>query len=90
MPDNLITTGAYVTGMSFGMFYLFGNCILPINPTNLPEIQRMFQVKAPLAFSALMGPLFGFMTNFGRFNNLLCVSQRQAKYLDEKVEEFYK
>ena len=88
MPDNLITTGTYVTAMSFGMFSLF-EPILGFNST-AKEVQELFQFKVPLAMSALMAPLFGFMANFQRINNLFSISKDQAKYLDRKIEEFYK
>jgi hypothetical protein len=87
-PDNLITTGVYTTAMAFGMFWLFEPS-LTFNPTS-KVVQELFQFKVPLATSALMAPLFGLMTNFPRFNNLFSISKEQAKYLDGKVEEFFR
>jgi hypothetical protein len=87
MPDNLITTGVETTAIAFGMCYVLGN-ILTSHPIS-QATQSLFQFEIPLAFSALMAPVWGLMTNFQRFNNLFSISKDQAKYLDDKIKELF-
>ncbi|MBU0894437.1 MAG: hypothetical protein KKF48_05180 [Nanoarchaeota archaeon] len=91
MPDNLITTGAEVTAMAFGVSYLMSRYLLSPNPDVSPEeIQQtmhVFDVVLPTVMSALMAPMFGLLTNMRRFTGL---PTEEAKYLDGKVQEFYK
>ena len=46
-----------------------------------------FQILMPTAMSALIAPTFGLLTNMRRFTGLPI---DEAKYLDGKVQEFYK
>ncbi len=90
-PDNLITTGAEVTAMVFGVSYLMTRYLLSpnldVNPEEIQQTMHIFNVVMPTAMSALMAPMFGFMTNMRRFTGL---PTDEAKYLDGKVQEFYK
>lgn len=82
-PDNIITTGAGLTAASFGIFYLMTK--LFINPS--PEVLYQYRVILPAVLSVYTAPIAGVASNLLRFIGL---PTDEAKYLDEKVKEFYK
>jgi hypothetical protein len=88
--DNLITTQVELTAMAFGLSYLMSRYLYPPNPGVSPEeyqqTMHVLQVTMPTAMSA-MAPVFGLLANVRRFTGL---PTDEAKYLDGKVQEFYK
>src|SRR3989344_4664972 len=92
-PDNLITTCIEIMPLAFGAAYLTQRYLLPLDPAGLSSetfqrIQYNYQVTIPLLFSAFGGLTFGLIQSVGRLDKLL--PTKQAKYLDERVVEFYK
>ncbi len=85
-PDNLITTGAETTALTFGITYLMSRYLFT-PPEEFQQTLHTFQVAIPTIVSALMAPVFGVGMNLRRFTGL---PTDKAKYLDGKVQEFYK
>ncbi len=90
-PDNLITAGAEITAMTFGTCYLLSRYLFAPN-LNLSqeEFQQMMtiqQVILPTTISAISAPVMGMTLNSPRF---LSRPINEAKYLDAKVQEFYR
>jgi hypothetical protein len=82
-PDNLITAGAEITAMAFGSSYFLLEYLFPPSPNLDPH----FKVVMATSLSALFVPTLGLGMNLNRFSKL---PRDEAKYLDEKVQEFYK
>lgn len=92
VPDNLITTGTEVIATVFGVSYLVSRGLLTSNPEVSPEefqqTTYIWQVAMPIFVSVLLAPAYGLLTNKRRFFESLPTDE--AKYLDAKVQEFYK
>jgi len=88
IPDNFITTVSEVAAVMFGAFYLMEK-FLPLDPSLSPEaLENLHQMNhyTPIFVSSTLGPIFGALENRFRFRKL---PLDEAKYLDEKVKEFY-
>jgi hypothetical protein len=83
MPDNLITAGAEITAMAFGSSYFLLEYLFAPSPNLDPH----FKVVLATSMSALLAPAVGLGINMNRFSKL---PRDEAKYLDEKIQEFYK
>lgn len=91
MPDNLITTLAEGTAISFGVSYLMSKYLIVPNPDVSPEeigqIKHLVEFIFPAVGSGTIGLILGWGMNLRRFNRL---PTDEAKYLDGKVQEFYR
>jgi len=92
MPDNLITIGAEVTALAFGTSYAFAKFLMPemyVEPDLefLTQNMKIHTTVIPAFMSALMAPILGLSINSKRFTGLPI---GEAKYLDGKIQEFYK
>ena len=90
VPDNLITTGVELIAMAFGVSYFLAKYLVALTPdTNSEEFQQTMhtlQVVMPNV-TYVLAPMFGLLINSRRFRRL---PTDEAKYLDGKVQEFYK
>jgi hypothetical protein len=89
-PDNVTTFVVGSAALSFIGFNLLINYVSPhtsLNPEQLALWQKNWGLYAPSIMSFIFAPMFGSLSNRPRFGNL---PLDQAKYLDGKVEEFYR
>ena len=91
MPNNVVTTSVEVTAICFGASYLISKYFmtpnLDVNPEEIQQTMLSLKTSLPIAMSILMVPIVGFLTNSTRFTVL---PTNEAKYLDGKIQEFYK
>ena len=79
MPDNFITAGLEIGALMFGGFYLFLKNLIP--EADLDPKSLSFGASGTCAL------ICGVVANLNRFNRL---QNGAAKYLDEKIQEFYR
>ena len=89
--DNIFTTGIYITSITYTIAYLV-TLLTPSLYTNpepglLVKQARQTMDLLPLIQTAVLTPIIGSFMNMDRFNEL---PTDQAKYIDNKIQEFYK
>lgn len=89
MPDNLITAGLEFAVFGFVAGY-YAAQLLTNSPTNPEEVQQLHDIQINLAKATSLGVglVGGLLVNsINRFKKLPI---NEAKYLDGKIQEFYK
>jgi len=88
VPDNLITMGAYIAVASIitSKVFIKGIEYNPdFSPEKIQELTAAFEYVPKFALATLT-PIIGGLANSHRFNKN---PVDEAKYLDEKVQQFY-
>jgi len=95
-PDNFFTAAIETTALAFVSTYAYAAILLPhayINPTPelIAEQVKFSQTVMPAMFSVLTAPLIGLACNFRRFSSFgATLPVGEARYLDRRVQEFYR
>lgn len=90
-PDNLVTGAVESAALVFLAAYISVKFLMPgmyadPDPAIIAQDARMYQMLVPALTSAFIAPVVGLGANQGRFTAL---PTEEARYLDEKVQEFY-
>tara|TARA_Y100000310_G_scaffold289971_1_gene316791 strand:+ start:33 stop:629 length:597 start_codon:yes stop_codon:yes gene_type:complete len=92
IPDNFVGGIALVAACAYGvsnlvMPYLMGEVDPNIDPAEIQNRMESMKTVMPAFMTLVMGPFFGTGMQLQRSGSL---PVGEAKYLDEKVQEFYK